>query len=58
MEKARNDRRAKAEEQKNAKIEKAAYYKAQGVVCDVDFAQLIEAEKNKVGNALNHVSAS
>ena len=58
QEEARNERRRVAEEQKQAKIERANMNAAAGKVCDVDFEFLIQDEMKKVGAALNHVPSN
>ena len=46
------------EEHKQAKLDRQAYNEAMGKNVDAEFDMLIEQHKNKVGQALNHVSSN
>jgi kinesin family member 2/24 len=58
LEQQREDRRKKLEEMKQAKIDRQLQNEALGKNVDADFDLLIDQHKNKVPQALNHVSSS
>ena len=58
MEAAREERRRKYEEQKQAKLDRDAQNKALGRNVDVDFDILVNQKRAEAKPALNHVSSS